>query len=190
MTQVPGKKTIENNHDTDAKSSRTTGVDNMEQNLTKKVYRRGKYNDKMEQLKTHLSIRINQAEEMSNDGFHRWGHKSRNKVSRTVYKTQLTFSKKHNNLLPTKYLTTDEAIGEWLCQYFGDGDILYVLGYSHGKTKTHVKLCKLAKVKILDAENSKYEVTETERLNRYWFRQNTKVQKKSEEYKTIMEIDK
>lgn len=139
-------------------------------------------------LKTHLSIRINRKEPMSLDGFHRWGHSDRNRLHRYVYVTKLTFSHKHKNPLPIKFLASNEALGNFLCQYFDDGDTLYVLGYSHGKTRSHIKLVKLAKVEIKDANNNKFLVSETERLNRYWFRQGNKIRKHQEDFEKVMQV--
>lgn len=154
MTHVPNK-----NYDTAGRINMTETLDNP----------RGH--------KTTLSIRFIARQPMTRNGFESWSMEKRRHISKSRY----TFG---SNMLcvpnlPIEVLQTDQALGEYCCQYFGRNQV-YVYAYSRAKTPTGVGLKCIAIVDIKDSDSRKFRVIKTirsnksgrmiNRLSRFWFR--------------------
>jgi len=115
--------------------------------------------------KTHLKIRICEARQMSKDGYKHWSPKLRPKVHKMVYPPVLYMS------VPVEELKNKKAIGKWAYENLWDGRFL-MMGYSHGKTRTHVKLVGLCWI-TLKTKDDLYQARVVHakhcRLSRYFF---------------------
>lgn len=127
--------------------------------------------------KETLSIRFIARQPMTESGFKMFGHLMRRHIAKSKY----TFG---SNMLcipnlPYQVLQTNQALGEFCCQYFGENTI-YVYAYGSARTPTHVGLKCIAKVEIQDSENRKFKVDtiiksnktgkRISRIHRFWFR--------------------
>ncbi len=126
----------------------------------------------------HIYIKVRKP--MSQEGYKRWGNKQKIHIakSRWVYPYySCTRASNLPNGVPIDIMATDKTFAEFCIRHFlfDDNKTYYILGWTGGKTKTFVKLTKkLCKITVHDAENLKYEITDTGRLNRYWFRRKSK----------------
>lgn len=113
--------------------------------------------------KTHLKLRFAQEFDMSKNGLMAWSRRARPKVHKKVYKWV------YNDYVDVEQIKNKELLGYYAYNHLWQG-IFLMFGYSHGKTKTHVKLVLLAKLN-LRINNDKYncDITRNWRLSRYWF---------------------
>lgn len=118
--------------------------------------------------KTHLKLRFVSETPMSKEGYKHWTPKLRLKLHKMVYGKGDVFC--YGNI-PVEAICSKQAIGEFARDNLYEGSWI-MLGYSHGKTKTHVKLVALCRI-ILKSKNNKYTARVTllkrKRLSRYWF---------------------
>ena len=115
--------------------------------------------------KTHLKIRFVQELPMSQAGYKGWSPRLRSKVHKKVYKPVDYLT------VPVEQLKNKEAIGKLAYDHLWEGTFI-MMGYSHGKTRTHVKLVGLCRI-TLRIHDDKYDARVTHckhaRLSRYWF---------------------
>lgn len=114
--------------------------------------------------KTHLKIRFVQQVPMSKQGYKGWSPNRRARLHKFVYKPVAYLH------VPVERLKNKEEIGKLCSEELTDG-IYYCMGYSHGKTRTHVKLVPLFKIRLRIGNEGKYQCTilRNFRLFRYWF---------------------
>lgn len=116
--------------------------------------------------KTHLKVRIVQEFDMSKEGYKHWSPRLRAKVHKKVFKSV------HYDLVPVERLKNKDEIGRYCAENLWKG-VFYLFGYSHGKTRTHVKLVNLCRINLKMDEDGKYQARVTHgkyaRLSRYWF---------------------
>lgn len=113
---------------------------------------------------------------MSDSGFRRWGRPARKHIHKSMWvlkpygsSTALGFP----DGIPTDVLANDKLLGEFLITHFYlmDGYEYHLHAWTPGKTRTHVKLTRsLATIRVHDAQDLKFDVTNTGRIGRYWFR--------------------
>jgi len=132
--------------------------------------------------RTGFKLLIRVRRPMSDTGYLRWGRIARRSISKSKWVWQYYASTKAMGLpngVPIQLLSDDKTMAEYLIPTFllTEGYTYSLQGWTPAKTKTHVKVTKtLALITVHDAENLKYTVTNTARLNRYWFRQPKKKQ--------------
>ena len=105
---------------------------------------------------------------MKKTGFLNWSIKQRPYIRKITFKHIL-----YEKDFPVSILATDEALGHWACDALFEGSF-YAMGYSHGKTKTGVKLVRLFDIYIKNCETYKYHINNKQRLSRYWYRREAK----------------
>ncbi len=117
--------------------------------------------------KTHLKIHVFEIVPMSKDGYLHWSPKLRAKIGKIVYKWQF-----YNPAVPVEELSSKKAIGRWASENLYSGRF-QLRGYSHGKTRTHVKLVSLCNIILRLDDDGKYMArvihAKHARLTRYFF---------------------
>lgn len=127
-----------------------------------------------------IKFQVKIRQPMSQEGWNRWGAMQKKHISKSKFVFKTWHSTKQVGLpdgIPIQYLVDNKTMGRYLIDlfYLADNETYWFHGFSLGRTRTRIKLSKvLFKIKILDANNYKYEITEDWRLNRMWFRKNTK----------------
>lgn len=115
--------------------------------------------------KTHLKIRFVPELPMSKEGYKNWSPDRRAKIHKKVYGKPVCMT------VPVEELKNKEAIGKLAAENLWDGTFI-LMGYSHGKTPTHVKLVGLCRI-YLKKKEGKYSARVVHlkyaRLSRYWF---------------------
>lgn len=126
-----------------------------------------------------LKLCIFKKEPMSEDGYKRWGYKQRTHISKSKWVRKFFESTKDKfpDGVPLVYLQTDSALANWLIDNFivSENVEYQIVGFSHGKTKTHVKFSKvLARIVVHNIELHKFTVWDSGNFNRYGFRRDLK----------------
>jgi len=131
---------------------------------------RYKIKHKRKGKKTEIKLYIFNREKISKDGYMRWSPKLRRYVKPFVYGRQ-----RWRIDVPVRMIDTKEKIGDLLIEHIGIEGYYYIMGMSHGKTKTHYKWVTLARVKLkmikgeLKAFVNLTDSRGISRLPRYWF---------------------
>lgn len=101
--------------------------------------------------------------QMSDDGYKQW-----NKYLRpTIYRKTTRFGIRMD--VNPDDISTREKIEQLASEYLFEGEWL-MMGFSRGKTRTHIKPVKLCRVIVKDSERGFYSrMTNNYRLFRYWF---------------------
>lgn len=101
---------------------------------------------------------------MSKEGYYKWNKKIRPRVKRIVTKFHVRVN------VPPNQLSTEEEISQLVLDVIGHSGEFYMMGFSHGKNRFHVKPIKLCKIVIRESrEGLTVKISETYRLSRYWF---------------------
>jgi hypothetical protein len=125
--------------------------------------------------KTSIHLLIRAKVPMSEDGWKRWGKRQRLYISRhrQVFKNIIATKWEHPNGVPVNNLVTDERMAEWIMDNYNlmEGIEYNIQGWTKKKTKTGVGFTStLARIRITNTEERKYEVWDSSRFRHYWFR--------------------
>jgi hypothetical protein len=141
---------------------------------------------------TDIKLMVRKKGHMSEQGMKHWNNSVRVHIKKSPFVWRKYVSSKDwfgkffpEGRVPVTLLESEEAIANFILDYtiVADGDVLALQGWSHGKTKTHIKFTPhLAVIKIMNVANRQVEVTDTQRLSHYWFWQDAKKKQKERRY--------
>ena len=102
-------------------------------------------------------------EKMSIEGYRRWSKNLRAKAYKKITKFGVRID------VPPEMLSNDENIKQLANEFLYEGEWL-LMGFSHGRTKTHVKPVMLCRIFVRDSKDGyNIRITDKRRLSRYWF---------------------
>lgn len=121
-----------------------------------------------------IKLRFNEEVPMSAQGVKQWNKRMRGKIRKKVYKHVMVLH------IPVREINSKKKIASVAEQYLYAGKF-YMFGYSHGKTRTHVKAVCLAVIYVTRVDDRNKAVVRLyvkgrgrPRMSRYWFFQKEK----------------
>ena len=113
--------------------------------------------------KEELKLFIWEEREMLKDSYMQWSAHLRGKVRKVVYKPVVRVD------VHVADICNKQLVGKMVIDVVGRPGTFIIRGVSHGKTKTHFKWVRLAKVLVRQSRESFEATVIPVRVQRYWF---------------------